>query len=95
MLMPFSNFCQKFLGQCQWLCFAPSCSKTMFAIRQYVMLLDVFKNVAGYHMLLDIATLASEENRSVIAGLEYLTILRKQNSSYISFPPILWYIASI
>ena len=49
-------------------------------------------NIAGYHVLLNFATNASEGDRSIVAGLELLTLFK--SSCYIGFPPILWYIAS-
>ena len=65
----------------------------MLAICQYIMFIKVFKNVAGYHVLLNFATNASEGDRSIVACLELLTLFK--DSSYIGFPPILWYIAGI
>ena len=63
------------------------------AICQYIMFIEVFKNVAGYHVFLNFATNTSEGDRSIVAGLELLTLFK--DSCHIGFPSIIWYIAGI
>ena len=46
----------------------------MLAICQYIMFIEVVKNVAGYHVFLNFAANTSEGDRSIVAGLELLTL---------------------
>ena len=60
----------------------------MLAVCKDVVIIKVVKDVAGYHMLLYLTADAGERDRSVIAGLELLSILL----SHLLFSSILGHI---
>ena len=84
----------KFLSRCKKLGLAASpCSKTMPAVCKDGVFVKMVKDIAGYYMFLALAAQAGKGDRSVVAGLELLSLL--ENSRDVWCSPVFWDISGV